>query len=413
MELLYECCAGLDVHKKTIVACVRDARRARVERSTRTFTTKTRDVIELFDWLTEMGVTNVAMEATGVYWMPVWKVLEGGFELLLANAAEVKNVKGRKTDVKDAEWIADLLAHGLIRASMVPSQDARDLRELTRTRKQLVRERVQHKQRIQKVLEGCNIKLASVISDITGATGRAILDALIAGERDPIKLADLMHPSMQRGKWLEIAQSLQGGVRPHDTFLLQMHVEMLDVLQAKIDGISQRLEEVMSAGFREAIQRLMTIPGVSVRVAEAILAEVGGRVSMFPTHGHLVSWAGLCPEMDESAGKRRSTRVRKGAPWLKPELVQAAWSAVRKPNSYLRARFHRLKARRGPKKALIAIAAKILIAAYYILRDGVEYVDLGGDYYDNRDRERTARRLLARLQNLGYDAELRDARSAA
>lgn len=413
MEVIHPRCAGLDVHEKTIVACARRVRGLRVERETRTFGTKTRDIIALFDWLTEKECTHVVMEATGVYWKPVWKVLEGGFELVLANAAAVKNVPGRKSDVKDAEWLADLLTHGLISASMVPSEPARDLRELTRTRKQFVRERVQHKQRIHKVLEGCNVKLASVISDITGATGRAIIDALIEGERDPVKLADRMHPSMKQGKWLEIAQSLQGSIRPHDIFLLETHVEMLDLLQTKIDKLANRIQEVMSEGFREAIQRLTTIPGVSDRVAEAIVAEVGGTVSSFPTHGHLVSWSGLCPSMNESAGKHKRTRVRKGAPWLKPELVQAAWAAVRKTDSYLRARFHRLKARRGPKKAIVAIAAKILIAAYYILRDGVDYKELGGDFYAEHDRERTARRLVARLSKLGFQTDLVDVRCAA
>lgn len=409
MEVIHACCAGLDVHKKTVVACVRDARENKVSRELKTFGTKTKELIALFDWLAEKGCSHIVLEATGVYWKPLWNVLEGGFELVLANAAEVKNVPGRKSDANDAQWLADLLAHGLVRASLVPSQNVRDLRDLTRTRKRFVQEQVQHKQRIQKVLEGCNIKLSSVISDVTGTTGRRILDALVQGVRDPIVMADMMHPSMKPEKWLDIAQSLQSSIRPHDAFLIETHLKVLDMLEQQKERLSARIEEVLSADFREAIQRLETIPGVSVRVANSILAEVGGSVTTFPTPNHLVSWAGLCPRMDESAGKRRCTRIRKGAQWLKPELVQAAWAAIRKPDSYLRSRFYRLKSKRGPKKAIIAIARKILIAAYFILRDRVEYEELGGDFYDKQDRQRTALRYANRLAALGFNVELSDA----
>lgn len=413
MEVIHQCCAGLDVHKKTIVACVRDARGHSIDRKLKTFGTMVKDLIALFDWLAQKECTHVVMEATGVYWKPVWKALDGGFELILANAAAVKNVPGRKSDAKDAEWLADLLAHGLVRASLVPSEDVRDLRELTRTRKRLVQEQVQHKQRIHKILEGCNIKLSSVISDITGATGRRILDALVRGVRDPIVMADMMHPSMKPDKWLDIAHSLQSSIRPHDAFLIGTHLEVLDMLQQQEERLSKRVEEVLSADFREAIQRLETIPGVSERVAVSILAEVGGGVSTFPTPGHLASWAGLCPRMDESAGKRRCTRIRKGAQWLKPELVQAAWAAVRKKDSYMRARFYRLKSRRGPQKAIIAIARKILIAAYFILRDRVEYDELGGDFYDKQDRQRAVQRHVSRLIALGCRVEISELPDAA
>jgi transposase len=259
------------------------------------------------------------------------------------------------------------------------------------------------------VLERCNIKLASVVSDVTGTSGRAILEALIAGERDPVKLADLAVPQLKQAKWLPLAKSLRGSVRPHDTFMLGVHLRAIDALQAEIDAIAQRLEEILREPFQEAIRRLETIPGVSTRVAETIVAEIGIDMSPFATPGHLLSWAGLCPQMNESAGKRGSTRVRKGAPWLKPVLVQAAWSAVRKQDSYLRARFLRLKGRRGPMKAIVATAAKMLVAIYFILRDQTEYHDLGASHFDSIDNERTARRLIKRIESLGYTVERREA----
>jgi len=409
MEVMHEICAGLDVHKENVVACVRTVRGGKVERETKTFRTETQKLVELFDWLAAKGCTHVVMESTGVYWKPVWRVLEGGFELVLANASAVKNVPGRKSDVSDAQWLADLLAHGLVRGSLVPDENGQDLRDLTRTRKQLVREQVQHRQRIQKVLERCNIKLASVVSDVTGTSGRAILEALIAGERDPVKLADLAVPRLKQAKWLPLAKSLRGSVRPHDTFMLGVHLRAIDALQAEIDAIAQRLEEILREPFQEAIRRLETIPGVSTRVAETIVAEIGIDMSPFATPGHLLSWAGLCPQMNESAGKRGSTRVRKGAPWLKPVLVQAAWSAVRKQDSYLRARFLRLKGRRGPMKAIVATAAKMLVAIYFMLRDHTDYHDLGASHLDSIDNERAARRLIKRVESLGYTVERREA----
>jgi transposase len=409
MEVMHEICAGLDVHKESVVACIRTARGGQVSRETRTFRTETGELVELFDWLASNDCTHVVMESTGVYWKPVWRVLDGGFELLLANATEVKNVPGRKSDASDAQWLADLLAHGLVRGSFVPDENGQDLRDLTRTRKQLVREQVQHRQRIQKVLERCNIKLASVVSDVTGTSGRAILEAIIAGERDPNKLADLADVRIKASKWLPLAKSLRGSIRPHDVFMLGLHLRTIDALQVEIDAIGDRLKDVLNTSFREAIQRLETIPGISSRVAEIVVAEIGIDMSIFPTAGHLVSWAGLCPQMNESAGKRRSTRVRKGAPWLKPILIQAAWSAVRKPDGYLRARFQRLKSRRGPMKAIVATAAKILVAIYAVLRDNVPYADLGAAHLDNIDRARATRRLVSRLAALGYAVDLQPA----
>lgn len=409
MQVLYDKCAGLDVHKDTVVACVRIAKGRGASRETKTFGTTTKQLVELFDWLAANEVSHVAMEATGVYWKPIWRVLEGGFELLLANAKDVKNVPGRKSDVSDSRWLADLLAHGLIRSSFVPPEQIQDLRDLTRTRRQLIRETSQHKLRIQKVLERCNVKLGSVVSDVHGSSGRAILDALVAGERDPVKLADLAHISVKRSKWLLLADAVRGHVRGHDVFMLDVHLKTLDALDEQIERLGQRIIEVMPEPFHQATRNLSTIPGVGDRVAETILAEIGIDMSVFPTHEHAVSWVGLCPRMDESAGKRRNTRVRRGSPWLKPVLVQAAWAAIGKKDTYLRSFFYKLKSRQGPKKAIIAVARKILIAAYYILRDGVTYQELGATYLDELDRARISRRLVQRLNGLGYDVEIRPA----
>ncbi|MCX4239058.1 IS110 family RNA-guided transposase, partial [Paraliomyxa miuraensis] len=407
MQVLYDKCAGLDVHKDTVVACVRTAKGRGASREIKTFGTTTKQLIELFDWLAANEVSHVAMEATGVFWKPVWRVLEGGFELTLANAKQVQNVPGRKSDVSDSQWLSELLAHGLIESSFVPPEQVQDLRDLTRTRRQLIRETTQHKLRIQKVLERCNIKMGSVVTNVVGSTGRAILDALIAGERDPIKLADLAQGSIKKRKWLALAEAVRGHVRSHDVFMLDVHLKTLDALDEQIERIGQRIVEVMPEPFRQATRRLSTIPGVSDRVAETILAEVGIDMKVFLTHEHLVSWVGLCPRMDQSAGKKRSRRIRKGSPWLKPVLVQAAWAAIGKKDSYLRSFFYKLKSRHGPKKAIVAVARKLVIAAYYILRDGVEYHDLGSGHLDNLDKTRISRRLVQRLKGLGYEVELR------
>ena len=311
------------------------------------------------DWLAGEGCTHLAMEATGVYWKPVWHVLsDGDFTLVLANAAHVKNVPGRKTDVNDATWLADLLAHGLIRGSFVPDEQTQEMRTLLRTRKQLVRERSSHVQRLQKTLEDANIKLDSVISDILGLSGRRMIEALIAGETDPEVLAALAHRRIKATPD-ELEAALRGRVTRRHRFLLRLHLQQMDAIDVAIDQIDQEVD-VDVEPFRAAIALLTSIPGVSVLSAEIILAEIGRDMSRFPTAGHLISWAGLCPKNDESAGKRRSTRMRKGAPWLKTTLVQCAWAASRKKASYLQAQFHRLRARRGAKKAIGALAASIL-----------------------------------------------------
>lgn len=403
MEVLYPRCAGLDVHKDTVVACVRCVTTPKV-REVRTFGTTTRELLALSEWLDSCDCTHVAMEATGVYWKPVWYLLECNFELLLANAQHVRNVPGRKTDVNDAMWIADLLAHGLIRSSFVPPVRIQQLRDLTRTRKQLVREISQHSLRIQKVLETANIKLASVLSNVLGLSGRAMLNAIIAGEDNPEQLADLAR-GVARKKRSELVEGLRGHVTDHHRTMLKLHLGLIAALEAAVQEVDTAVGKAL-APICQAADRLKTIPGISDVVAHVLIAEIGADMSRFPTAGHLVSWAGLCPRNDESAGKRRSTRVRKSGTWLKTTLVTAAWAAVRKKDSYLRSQFLRLKSRRGPKKAILAVAASMLTAAYYMLRDAVDYQDLGPGYFDRLDKIKAVNRLIRRLHQLGCEVQV-------
>lgn len=404
MEVLHPRCAGLDVHKDSVTACLRVAD-ASVRTETQRFAATTKGLLELSDWLEEAGCTHVVMEATGVYWKPVWHVLEGHFELLLANPGHVRQVPGRKSDVNDAQWLADLLAHGLVAPSFVPEGRIQEVRELTRTRKQLVRETAQHTQRIQKVLEDANLKLTGLVTHLLGLSGRAILEALIQGETDPGRLADLTEGRLRKASREELVQALQGVVTEHHRFLLRLHLDQIDMLEGAIARVERRLGDSLQP-FREQQRLLATIPGVSRIAAQVILAEIGPDMARFPSVGHLVSWAGLCPQMHESAGKRRSTRIRKGAPWLKTVLVQSGWAAARSKGTYLQARFYRLKARRGPKKAVVAIAADILRAAYFILQRNVPYQDLGPDYFDHLDATRAAARYVRRLESLGYAVTL-------
>lgn len=407
MELLYRRCAGLDVHKDTVVACARVVGEGGTTEEVETFGTTTKALLELSAWLSERECTHVAMESTGVYWKPVWHVLENDFELVLANAAHVRNVPGRKSDVSDAVWLADLLAHGLVRSSFVPPKPVQELRELTRTRKQLVRERVKHVQRLQKVLEDANVKLASFISDIMGATGKKMLRALIDGETEPDKLAVLADVRIKASR-KQLSDALRGRVTAHHRFMLKLHLTQIEHLDQAIASLEGKIGEAL-APFRQAADQLTTIPGVSETAASVLVSEIGVDMSRFPSAAHLVSWAGLCPRMDESAGKRRSTRLRKGAPWLKALLVQCAWSAVRTHNTYLRTQYYRIRNRRGPKKAIMAVAASILTAAYHMLRDGTFYEDLGADYFDTLDEARVVERLQRRLIDLGYDVQIRKA----
>jgi len=407
MEVIYERCAGLDVHKDSVVACIRIAEGGRARCAVRTFGTTTSQLLLLGDWLSSEAVTHVAMESTGVYWRPVWHVLEGQFALVLGNAMHIRNVPGRKSDVNDATWIADLLAHGLIRGSFVPPQEIQELRDLTRTRKELIREVTQHVQRLQSVLQDCNIKLDSVASNIMGKSGRAMLDALVRGETDPVKLAE-MALGMLRKKHDALVEALRGKVRPHHSFLLKLHLGQIDALGLGIAELEAKIEEMLRP-FAEAVAHLVTMPGISDTAAHVLVAEIGLDMSRFATAGHLLSWAGLCPRMDESAGKHRSTRLRKGGNWLKTTLVQCAWAAARAKGTYLQAQFLRLKARRGPRKAIMAVAASMLTSAYHMLRDGEEYAEPKVQQLDVRERRRAAKRLIGRLGELGFDLQLPEA----
>ena len=379
MEVLHPRCAGLDVHKDTVVACARIIEAGKIEQHVETFGTMTSDLERLRDWLASHACTHVAMESTGVFWKPVWHVLEGRFELVLANAAHVRNVPGRKTDVNDAMWLADLLAHGLIRGSFVPELSIQELRDLTRTRKQLVRERASHVQRVDKILQQANLKLGSVLTDIMGQSGRAILDAIVGGETDPAKLVEHVGKRVKAPRQ-KIVEALRGKVTSHHRFLLKLHLGQADALAKAIEEVDREVGERLEP-FRAAAERLRQIPGVSDVVAAAIVSEIGVDMTRFRTVGHLISWAGLCPRSDESAGKRRSRRLRDGAPWLKTLLVQAAWCATRANGTYLQAQFRRLKPRRGAKKAIMAVAASILTAVYFMLKNGVDYADLGADHF--------------------------------
>lgn len=416
MDVIHQRVAGLDVHKASIMACVRTTNGGKVKRECRTFETTTAALTELSAWLTECQCTHVAMEATGVFWKPVWNILsDGSFELVVANARHIKNVPGRKTDLNDAMWIADLLACGLIRASFVPDEAQQELRSLLRTRKQIGREQTRHVQRIQKTLEEANIKLDSVISDIMGVSGRRMIEAMIDGMRSPGRLAELADRRIKATP-KELYDALHGRLTDHHRFLLKLHLGQYDVLAAALEKIDERIETQISdmdaevgpgqAPFRALIRLISRIPGLSALSATAIIAEIGRDMSRFPTAGHLVAWAGLCPGQNESAGKRKSSKLRKGAPWLKTMLVQCAWAAKRQKNSYFKALFHRLTSRRGPQKAICAVAASLLTTIYHMLKNGTQYQDLGAEHFDRRSVEMKTRRLVAQLAKLGYQAEL-------
>jgi len=409
MDVVYAQCAGLDVHKATVVACVRipgsrpDARQA----ETQTFATTLRGLEALAAWLMVHGVTHAAMESTGVYWRPVYAVLESTLELVLVNARHVKMVPGRKTDVRDCEWLAQLLECGLLRGSFVPPHAVRDLRDLTRLRKTLIREQGHHVNRIAKTLELANIKLSSVVTDIMGKTGRAILDALSAGRDDPEQLAAYAQ-GLLRKKRGALHEAVEGRLTPHYAFLLQQHLALIDTLEVHIATLDARIEAAMTAlgPFAEASALMQTMPGVKTRAAQAILAETGVDMSVFPTAAHFASWARLCPGNHESAGKRRPTMTGKGATWLRATLQEAAWAAVRTKKSYYRALYYRLKARGGPKKAIVAVQHAMLVALWHMLTRHVPHQDLGVDYFDRHHTERRRRHHVRRLEQLGYQVVL-------
>jgi transposase len=405
MQTLHRCCAGLDVHKDTVVACVRRLDdQGHVHEDVRPFGTMTAALLDLGDWLVQAGVSQAAMESTGVYWKPVWHLLEGRCALLLVNAQHIKQVPGRKTDVKDCQWIAQLLQHGLLKASLVPPAPQRQLRELTRQRSQVAAEQGRVAQRLQKVLEDANIKLASVATDVLGASGRDMLRALIAGTTDVDKLAGLARGKL-RAKTAALRQALAGRVTEHHRFLLELlldHYEQLEKLQGKL---SERIEEQLRP-FAAVQERLTTIPGVGVRTAEVLLAEIGPDVKAFATARHLASWAGVCPGTNESAGKRRSGKACKGSRWLREALLQAAWAVSRAKGTYLAAQFRRLSARRGAKRAAVAVSHSLLGIVYQMLKDARPYQDLGGDYLDRLEPERLTRQLVRRLEKLGHKVTL-------
>ncbi len=423
MDVIHESVAGLDVHKETVVACVRVADAGRVRRECQTFGTTTEQLLALLAWLQARQCGQVAMEATGVYWMPIWKVLsDGAFTLVVANAAHIKAVPGRKTDLNDAMWLADLVAFGLIRASFVPEEDVQELRTLMRTRKQIVREQIRHAQRIQKTLTEANIKLDSVVSDIMGVSGQRMIRALIEGVRNPAKLAALAHRGVKASP-KQLYDALHGRLTDHHRFLLGLHLGQWESLEATLGAIDGEVEARLGrldagvkpgeATFSGLIGLLAGIPGVGTLAARTILSEIGRDMSRFPTAGHLVAWAGLCPGQNESAGRRKPSRLRKGAPWLKTMLVQCAWAAKRKKDSYHQAQFLRLRSRRGPQKAICAVAASILTATYHMLKNGTAHQDLGAGHFDKRSVASQAKHLVRKLAKLGYDVALQPTAKAA
>ena len=401
MEVINERCCGLDVHKKTVVACVLTPEGS----ETRTFRTMTQGLLELADWLVEHEVSHVAMESTGVFWKPVYNLLEGlELTLLVVNARHMKAVPGRKTDVKDAQWIADLLRHGLLQGSYIPDRSQRELRELVRYRRNLIRERSRVINRIQQVLEGANIKLSSVVTDITGVSGLAMLGALARGETTPEQLAALARGTL-RHKRAELEAALHGLMGPHQRLMLQSQLRHLEFLAQEIEQMNQEVATRLDP-FEEAVQVADAIPGIGRRGAEEILAEVGTDMSRFPSRGHLSSWAKVSPGNKESAGKRKSGATGQGNPWLRSALVEAAWGAARTRGTYLSAQYHRLAARRGAKRAILAVAHTILVTLYHLLRDGTTYQDLGGNYFDQRNPQAILRRSVRRIEALGYKVTL-------
>lgn len=399
------------MHKESISACaLLAASRGRKRKEVGTFGTMTAGLLALLDWLRALGVTHVAMESTGVYWKPVWNILEGHVQVLLVNAQHIKTVPGRKTDAKDCEWIADLLQHGLLRGSFVPPEPIRDLRDLTRYRAILSQETTDVANRVQKVLEDANIKLASVASDVLGVSGRAMLEAIVAGEEDAERLAEMARRRL-RQKIPELRAALTGRIREHHRFLLRQLLDHLKFLERKIVEVEQRIERCRRP-FERVIDLWTTIPGVDRCTAWSLVAETGADVQQFPSAQHLASWAGMCPGNQESAGKRKSGRTRKGNVWLRRALSQAAWAASHTKETYLAARYRRLAARRGAKRAIIAIGHNILLMAYYLLERNRAYKDLGSDYFDRINPEGLKRYLVNRLERLGHRVVLAPATAA-
>jgi transposase len=408
MRVVYMICCGLDVHKRTVTACLLKwgAPGVEPEKEVRKFGTTTAQLLALADWLTSHGCEHVAMESTGVYWKPVYNLLEGVCqEVLLVNAEAVKNVPGRKTDAKDAEWLAEVYSYGLLRGSFIPPREIRDLRDLTRYRKTLIEQRADQCNRIQKLLEDCNVKLASVATDILGVSGLEMLKALAAGESDPNKLAELARGRLRK-KIPELIEALRGVLNDNQRWLLGQQLDHIAELERRIGELHQRIEEQMRP-FQQQLEKLCEIPGVGQHLAEVIIAEIGVNMSQFPTAEHLASWASICPGNRESGGKRYSGRTRHGNRWLKAALAEAGWAASHTKDTYLSARFRNIARRRGGKRAILAAGHSILKICYHLLaKPEVVYTDLGADYYQTRSKQQLAESLLRRLAKLGYKVAL-------
>jgi transposase len=406
MEVIHRCCCGLDVHKDTVVACVRQTSVAGVvEEQIQTFITTTAGLLELGDWLAGRHVTIAAMESTGVYWKPVWNLLEGRLELMLVNARDIKHVPGRKTDVKDSQWIAQVLACGLLKPSFVPPLPQRELRDLTRTRASLMQDRSRVANRLQKILEDANVKLGSVASDVLGVSGREMIRALIRGTMSPAEIADLGRQKLRR-KIPQLTAALNGKVSEHHQFMLKLLLDQIEQFEDQVAKLDRRIEEVMSPLERTAVEQLDEIPGIDRRAAQNVLAEIGTDMGRFPTSGHLASWAGLCPGNNQSGGKRRSGRMTEGNRWVKATLNQCAWAASRKKGSYFGAQHRRIAARRGAKRATMAVAHSQLGICWELLKHGQCYQDLGANYFDTINEDRVKRSLVKRLEKLGYAVTL-------
>jgi transposase len=412
MDVIVERPAALDVHNASVTACVRvpGTGRRRVEHVAE-FRTTARGLLTLRDWLEAHEVEQVAMEATGVYWKPVWAVLEDRFKCLLVNARHVKQVPGRKTDVQDAQWLCQLLEAGLLRASLVPPKPVRALRNLTRYRKSQIRDRQREMNRLHKVMQDTGIKLDCVVTDMMGKSGRAMLDALVSGTTDPLVLAELARGQLRK-KIPALREALEGRFDAEHVVVVGRILAHIDYLDEAIDELSGAIEEQLGP-FAPAVELLCTIPGVGRRAAEVIIAETGGDMTVFPTAKHLASWAGMCPGNDESAGKRRSGKTRKGSKWLSQTLVECAKTANRSKDTYLAAQYARLRARRGANKATIAVCHSILTAAWHMLQTGETYTDPGGDFFARRDPERTRKRLVGQLERLGYNVTLQEGAAPA
>jgi transposase len=407
METLVRRCAGLDVHEASVVACTRCVdEHGELHQETVTFGTTTPELLKLWDWLERSQVTLVGMESTGVYWKPVYYMLEGQFDCWLLNAQHLRNVPGRKTDVGDAAWIAQLVAHGLVRPSFVPPREIRNLRELTRYRKQLLHERSREVQRLQKTLEDAGIKLASVVSDIKGKSARAMLDALVKGTHDPQILAGLARGQLRK-KRPALEQALTGCFGPvHRILVREIHAH-LDYIDATVERLGAEIEKVI-APFAAAVELLDGIPGINRRTAEVLIAEIGADMKRFPSERHLASWAGMCPGNNESAGKHFSGKTRKGSRWLRQTLVESAQVAARTKSTYFSAQYARIKGRHGHKKAIVAVAHSLLVVAYYVLLRSEPYAELGKDYFIHRQQKESYRcRLVQQLERMGYEVNLK------